>query len=77
MPIYEYQCDGCGHAVEVLLRRPDEQPECPDCGGTKLEKQMSVFAAQSSSGGSSKQLPVSSGGEACGMPRCCGGGCQM
>ena len=76
MPIYEYQCDGCGHAVEVLLRRPDEQPECPDCGGTKLEKQMSVFAAQSSNG-SSKQLPVTGGGEACGMPRCCGGGCQM
>ncbi|QDV68403.1 Zinc ribbon domain protein [Rosistilla carotiformis] len=75
MPIYEYQCESCGHAVEVLLRRFDEQPECPDCGGSKLDKLMSVPASPSTGGGG--QLPVASSGEACGMPRCCGGGCQM
>jgi putative FmdB family regulatory protein len=35
MPLYEYQCEGCGE-VFYELRRSEEREEpiaCPDCGG--------------------------------------------
>jgi putative FmdB family regulatory protein len=76
MPIYEYLCDRCERTVEVLVRSISEQPQCPDCGGDQLHKEWSLPASPAVRGGG---LPVSrgdSGGEACGMPRCCGGGCQ-
>jgi putative FmdB family regulatory protein len=39
MPLYEYQCTGCGQRIEVLRRFSDAPlVECPHCGGvlTKL-----------------------------------------
>ena len=34
MPLYEYQCDVCGHRVEVIQKFSDAPPEqCPKCGG--------------------------------------------
>lgn len=37
MPIYEWQCEGCGGCQEVFFKiaeRPDYLPEpCPTCGG--------------------------------------------
>jgi len=35
MPIYVYECQGCGERVEALRRieRQDEPLECPECGG--------------------------------------------
>lgn len=34
MPIYIYECDGCGTRFERLQRFSDEPlVECPDCGG--------------------------------------------
>lgn len=80
MPIYEYQCDTCAKTVEILLRRSDEQPVCPNCAGQKLDRVLSIPAAPSVRGGttsrSSASLPMA-GGEGCGAPRCCGGGCQF
>ncbi len=33
MPLYEYQCPGCGHVFEELRRAGDESPaRCPECG---------------------------------------------
>lgn len=81
MPLYEFECPGCSESndgpatKELLVRSPDQAPVCPDCGSDKLVRLMSATAAPAMSNGS---LPVSSGaasGEACGAPRCCGGGC--
>ena len=43
MPIYEYECGGCGKEFEVLVRS-DTVPECPECHSTELKKMLSVFA---------------------------------
>jgi putative FmdB family regulatory protein len=80
MPLYEYHCDNCDATVEVLLRRSDEQPDCPRCHGQQLHRLLSVPASPAVRGnGSSRQpssLPMASD-EGCGAPRCCGGGCQF
>ena len=31
MPLYEYQCEGCGHEVEVLQKHDDPPPVCGPC----------------------------------------------
>ena len=39
MPLYEYQCDNCGHRFEVIQKYSDAPIQvCPKCGGpvTKL-----------------------------------------
>jgi putative FmdB family regulatory protein len=34
MPLYEYQCDSCGHRFEVIQKFSDPAIEtCPSCGG--------------------------------------------
>jgi putative FmdB family regulatory protein len=34
MPLYEYQCDTCGHRFEVIQKFSDAPVEvCPKCGG--------------------------------------------
>ncbi len=47
MPIYEYVCPACGHAFEELVRsqREAQRVACPKCGGRKVERRPSVFAA--------------------------------
>ncbi len=46
MPLYEYQCDACGHAFEVIQKFSDAPIEtCPKCGGT-VHKLMSSPAIQ-------------------------------
>lgn len=62
MPIFEYACQSCGHRFEALVFG-GKTPDCPECGGAKLEKQLSVFGV----GGSSDALPPS-----CPLPQ--GGG---
>jgi len=42
MPIYEYRCGNCGERVEVLVRSGNEEPRCPNCGSTLLEKLFSA-----------------------------------
>ena len=38
MPIYEYRCEDCGKASEILHRsfKQEEVPACPHCGSTKM-----------------------------------------
>jgi putative FmdB family regulatory protein len=31
MPLFEYQCDGCGHRLEVLQKHDDPPPVCAPC----------------------------------------------
>ena len=48
MPLFEYQCRGCEHRFELLVREHTAL-ECPECHGTALDKQLSVFAVGASS----------------------------
>ena len=43
MPIYEYQCQSCGHKLEKLQRINDEPlKDCPDCDKAELRRLVSV-----------------------------------
>ncbi|HBG77746.1 MAG TPA: hypothetical protein DDW84_02695 [Phycisphaerales bacterium] len=46
MPIFEYKCEKCGKISE-FLEKADSKSEhtCSHCGGKKLAKQFSAFAA--------------------------------
>jgi putative FmdB family regulatory protein len=48
VPLYEYQCRGCAHTFEALVRKGDE-PACPKCQGVDLERLLSVPAVKSES----------------------------
>lgn len=46
MPLYEYQCDQCGHRFEVIQKFSDAPLEtCPTCGGS-VKKLLSSPAIQ-------------------------------
>ena len=39
MPTYEYECDACDHAFEVLQSMTDAKlKKCPKCGKLKLKR---------------------------------------
>lgn len=43
MPIYEYQCESCGHEMEALQKISDDPlTECPDCKKATLKKLVSA-----------------------------------
>jgi putative FmdB family regulatory protein len=43
MPIYEYQCDACGHHLEALQKISDKPlRKCPDCGKSRLKRLLSA-----------------------------------
>jgi putative FmdB family regulatory protein len=46
MPVYEYECGGCGQRFEKLvsLSQARETMKCPKCGSESVRKLMSVFA---------------------------------
>ncbi len=76
MPLYEYHCPDCNKDMELLVRSSSEQPSCPECGGAKLEKQFSTFAASGKpSGGDSCSHAGGCGCAHAGMPP--GGMCGM
>ena len=58
MPIFEYRCKDCGEKFETLVYSTSDTGdiECPECGSTQTEKQMSMFASSggNGSGGASK-----------------------
>jgi putative FmdB family regulatory protein len=46
MPLYEYQCDACGHRFEVIQKFSDAPiAVCPKCGGA-VQKLLSSPAIQ-------------------------------
>ena len=46
MPLYEYECDACGHRFERIQKFSDPPVEkCPTCGG-KVRKLLSSPAIQ-------------------------------
>lgn len=43
MPIYEYRCESCGHALEKLQKISDAPlTDCPACNQSTLKKQISA-----------------------------------
>ena len=76
MPLFEYACQACTHEFEALVRGAQE-PECPACHSTALNKRQSVFAAHS--GGTSRTADAYAAPAGCGH---CGdprgpGACSM
>jgi putative FmdB family regulatory protein len=70
MPIYEFHCATCGADFDQLVRVED-QPACPWCESTTLERKMSAAALPIAGGkGLSQAMPINrpAGG-------CCGGSC--
>ena len=43
MPIYEYECQACGHVLDALQKVSDEPlKHCPTCGEEALKKLLSA-----------------------------------
>lgn len=52
MPIYEYQCESCSHALEALQKLSDAPlTECPQCHKSSLKKHISAVGFRLSGGG--------------------------
>ena len=69
MPLFEYECRGCGKHFEYLTRE-GQTPQCPSCHGADLQKLLSVFAVSGGSSDKAFEMPSSSGACGhCGDPR--------
>ena len=52
MPIYEYQCQSCGHELEKIQRMSDAPlTDCPDCGESALKRLVSAAGFRLKGGG--------------------------
>jgi putative FmdB family regulatory protein len=78
MPIYEYRCADCDRSFEAFVRPGRDDAECPSCHGSKLERELSVFAARNGASNgdaaAAASAAIASNGRASGGG-CCGGGC--
>jgi putative FmdB family regulatory protein len=71
MPIYAYACADCAHEFDTLVRS-GETPVCPECGGARLDRQLSLIAKPASGGpsGARDAAPACAamdGGQPCGQ----------
>jgi putative FmdB family regulatory protein len=70
MPIYEYECPGCGLRFDRRVTMHAPEPACPTCGAADVRRLISVFAAT----GTATEAPRTAiGGPPAGG--CCGGAC--
>ena len=85
MPIYEYRCEACGHALEVMQKLSDEAlKDCPSCNRPALKKLISAagfqlkgsgwYATDFKNGGKQPATTPESGSGAK-TPGCGGGSC--
>jgi len=52
MPIYEYECQSCGHQMEAIQKIADAAlTHCPQCGEEALKKLVSAAAFRLKGGG--------------------------
>lgn len=52
MPIYEYQCQACGHHLEALQKISEEPlKDCPKCGQPQLSRLISAAGFRLKGGG--------------------------
>ena len=67
MPIYEYQCSGCGHRLEAMQKMSDPLLQvCPECSESSLQKLMSAAGVLVKNGGSRSEPAPMCGAGACG-----------
>lgn len=59
MPIFEYQCEGCGYVFEKfhIARHNTVLPACPRCQTTETRQLLSRFSSPSSDGASLACVP--------------------
>ncbi|MBW2029927.1 MAG: zinc ribbon domain-containing protein [Deltaproteobacteria bacterium] len=71
MPIFEFRCLGCGNLFEKIFLNPSERADlqCPDCGGTSLERVVSKSNHVMGVGRRGKQPKVTS--KSCGSGNSC------
>ncbi len=63
MPFYEYQCEACGHRLEVMQKMSDAPlTECPECRKAALKKLVSAGSFTSKSAGIDNAPACASGG---------------
>jgi putative FmdB family regulatory protein len=75
MPLFEYECRGCGHHFEYLTR-DGQLPACPSCAGADLRKLLSAFAVGGAGAEKRFDMPAASACGHCGDPRG-PGSCRM
>ena len=71
MPIYEYQCEACGHKLEKLQKLNDKPlTDCHACGASELKKLVSAVSFRLKGTGwyetdfkTGKKKNISDGGE--------------
>ncbi|WP_455218013.1 FmdB family zinc ribbon protein [Kaarinaea lacus] len=52
MPIYEYECQACGHTQEAIQKMSDDPlVDCPSCNKPELKKLLSAPAFRLKGGG--------------------------
>ena len=76
MPVYEFNCQGCGRRFEKLFRTMSDKPraDCPACGSKKTVRALSLVNAgesrsRSAGGSSAAEMPFCG---RCGGPGPCG-----
>jgi len=72
MPIFEYECKGCGRSFELLVRS-DVRIACPSCDSEKVVKKLSLFAANMARPAQAVP-PCHTGAPGCDLGKC-GTGC--
>lgn len=75
MPIFEYRCRTCGDDFE-LLARSDTRVACPECGSSRVDKKLSVFASHVKQA-ESVMPACHTGGAGCNMGKCGSGFCGV
>ncbi len=52
MPIYEFQCERCGHVFDRLQKLSDPDPDlCPECGEPAIRRRLTAPAFRLSGSG--------------------------
>ena len=47
MPIFDYLCEDCGKAGEILIVGEDNSPQCVFCGSRNMKKLLSAHSSMS------------------------------
>jgi len=65
MPLFEFNCLDCGAVSELLVSLSDSQPQCQQCGSTRMQKKLSV--PSSLSGVAKNTVPTAKEHGCCGV----------